>query len=84
MMLVILQFFLPITDFSLISNTSVCLEQAHWINTSGEVETQVHEIHRQAYWLKEEHFLTYLILTGLGHGVSWLRSAPQTISVVLL
>lgn len=35
MMLMILYFFLPVTNFSLISNTSVSLEQAYGINTSG-------------------------------------------------
>lgn len=39
MMLMILNFFLPVTNFSLISNTSVSLEQAYRINTSGQVGT---------------------------------------------
>ena len=45
-MLVMLYFFLLVTNFSLIFSTLVSLEQNHWINTSREVETQLHEIHR--------------------------------------
>ena len=48
MMLTILWFFLPITKLSLISIASVSPEQAHWINISGEVETQLYETHEQA------------------------------------
>lgn len=39
MPLVILQFFLLVTNFFLISNASVSPDQAFWINTSGEVKT---------------------------------------------
>lgn len=46
-------FFLPVTQFSLISSASVSLEQAPWINTSGEVEAQSHKIGKQSNWLIE-------------------------------
>lgn len=59
-------FFLPVTQFSLISSASVSLEQAPWINTSGEVEAQSHKIGKQSNWLIEgssslRSFLTYLM-----------------------
>lgn len=44
---------LPTKNFSLISNVSVSLKQAHWINTSEEVKGKLHEIHKQANRLKE-------------------------------
>lgn len=86
MMLVILWFFLCITNFSLISSASVCLEQALWINISGEMETQLHKLHKQAKWLNKVfpslgNFLTYLILAGLGHEDpgSGVLSKPQAL-----
>lgn len=39
MVLMSLSFFLSVTNFSPISNTLVSLEQDHWTNTSGKVET---------------------------------------------
>ena len=34
-----------------------------WIDTSGEVETQLHKTTEQATWLKKEHPLVGLSLT---------------------
>lgn len=79
-------FFLPLTQFSLISSASVSLEQAPWINTSGEVEAQSHKIGKHSNWLIEgssslRSFLTYLMRA---QGTLAQVCSPSTGIVLLL
>ena len=56
-------------DVCAVANTTCCA----WINTCGEVETQLSKITERPTWLKKvpslaDFSLTYLILIVLGHG----------------
>ena len=89
LMLVILQCFLSVTNFSLISSASASLKQSCWINTSEEVETQLHGIHKQTDWLKElppssGSFLDLFDCSWFGSWGPWLRGALQTSVIILL
>lgn len=74
--------------FSLISSTSVFLEQTLRVSISGEVETQLHEIHKQTNWLNKVllslgSFLDLLASSWFGSWGPWLMSAFQTTDIVL-
>ena len=78
LLLGILGCFLPVVNFTQISTTSVSLEQAHWINTSGEMETQyMNYINRLTdlenilqHWDNFFFFFTYLMLAAWGQEYS--------------
>ena len=67
------------------ANTICCT----WINTSGEVETQLHKITEQATWLMKvtasvRSFFELFDFDWFGSWGPWLQSALQTLGIILL
>lgn len=66
------------------ANTACCI----WINTSGEVETQLHKITEQAIWLEKVTpsvgSFCDIDIDGFGSWGPWLQSAHQTLGIILL
>nr|XP_044611139.1 syncytin-A-like isoform X2 [Equus asinus]XP_044611140.1 syncytin-A-like isoform X2 [Equus asinus] len=68
-----------------VANTICCT----WINTSGEVETQLHKITEQATWLMKvtasvRSFFELFDFDWFGSWGPWLQSVLQTLGIILL
>lgn len=70
-------------NYSLISNASVCLKYALWINNYGEIEIWLHKTHKQANWLKEVTPVWDHFLAGRSLGL-WLKECSLNHRLIII